>query len=136
VNLKEYLSGVGPIPKHLETWTRASCTRTGSSVLGGFKEGKSDVDFLIAPCVSQERYAGYLCYNKDEIYKDEDFRSFYVKTEEGTIFNLLFFWTEEAYRKYVWATSEMLKDERDFSDKELRVEMFEYLKSMWEELYQ
>ena len=113
-----------------------TCQLSGSFVFGGYNPETSDRDVLI-PAYINSCFFGYkhLCYESGK-YLEEEFQSFYVKNEEGVVFNLLFFNTDEGYEKWRWATEQMIEERliftMDFSDKEFRVKSFEDHKAEWE----
>lgn len=113
----------------------AHCQMTGSFVFGGYDPKTSDRDVLIPPHI-KEGFFGYdtFAYESGR-YSQEGYRSFYVKDENGIVFNLLFFETAIVFEKWKWATDQMmlqLNDGADFHDKKYRVSVFEGWKEEWE----
>ena len=133
--IRQWLKQVKPVTK-IQYLYLTTCQLTGSFVFGGYDPETSDKDVLMQPHVEPSFFGiDYLCYESGE-YQKEEFRSFYVKDDEGVVFNLLFFNTDEWYEKWKWATDRMMDEVRrlsmNFADKTYRVETFERYKKEWE----
>ena len=136
---KKYLKEIRSIHPRLFSKIRKAGTKTGSKVFGGWKEG-SDIDFIMPPGFNPSWRESFqnkiLAYLTGE-YRERDFQSGYMKTEQGTIINLLWMETEEAYRIWTEATA-ILKDlvekypeiAESMKDKTVRVKFFEALKGI------
>jgi len=143
---KKYLDDIRAIHPKLFSKIRKAGTKTGSKVFGGWKEG-SDIDFIMPPGFSpdfSESLANrILAYNTKEYREDgwggRTYVTGYMKTEAGTIINLLWMETEDAYRQWIEAT-EILKNlvqtnptiAEAMQDKKRRVSFFEALKEVLE----
>lgn len=133
--IRKWLKKVQPLDK-LGELVIGTCPLSGSYVFGGYDPETSDRDVLMSPKHNRCNF-GYdrLCYASGD-YNKKEFQSFYAKTEEGVVYNLLFFYTQECFEKYKWATDKMVDDVRrlshNFTDKEYRIETFEQYKKHWE----
>lgn len=141
---KKYLNEIYAIHPKLLKKIRKAGTKTGSKVFGGWKEG-SDIDFIMPPDFmpdfDEAMRNNIMCYSSEEQmnYRETGFISGYMKTEAGTILNLLFMQTEGAYRIWTEATA-ILKDlvekypqiAEAMQDKKQRVQFFEMLKEVLE----
>ena len=89
---KKYLDEIYAIHPKLLKKIRKEGTLTGSKVFGG-RTTLSDIDFIMPPGFSPdfgESLANRICgYSYNEDYRTIDFLSGYMKTEAGTIINLL-----------------------------------------------
>ena len=110
---KKYLKEIYSIHPKLFSKIRKAGTKTGSKVFGGWKEG-SDIDFIMPPGFEpsfDEAIKSKVAAPGGSLIQEEEsktFKSAYMKTEQGTIINLLWMQTEEAYRIWTEAT-EILK---------------------------
>jgi len=88
-----------PIPERTLQVIEKVGVDTGSSVFGGYIEGKSDIDILIPPdSLSYDELIveGYGIYTNED-YDEDGYMSMYVKTEEDIILNLLICLDDEAF---------------------------------------
>ena len=122
---------------------------TGSFVFGGYDPTKSDVDIVIPPNIMdpENMNHGYVSMNtfKDNIvylsgdYADEheNFASFYVKTDRGTLLNILIVCSVSEFILWKKATRLMIKIlslkhvKSICKDKYKRVELFKSLKELY-----
>lgn len=134
----EYLDDIMAIHPKLFSKIRKAGTKTGSKVFGGWAEG-SDIDFILPPGFSpdwnESMQRGIMAYTHDGEYHTNDFSSGYMKTDSGSVINLLFMNTEEAYQIWVKATDalKLLVDEfpsiaENMKNKRERVSLFEAIK--------
>ena len=134
----EYLDDIMAIHPKLFNRIRKAGTKTGSKVFGGWVEG-SDIDFIIPPGFSPDWdeaiECGIMAYTHNEDYRTNDFVSGYMKTDSGSVINLLFMNTEKAYQIWVKATAalKLLIDEfpsiaENMKNKQERVSLFEAIK--------
>lgn len=131
--LRGFLAEVPPIPGYLKAYLFKVGTLTGSHVFGGFNSKDSDIDVLLHPKVSEKQFYGYLCYLGNECGR-ETFTSFYVKTEDGEVLNLLFMRSWGEFNRQVWATEKMVKDVYKgvcYVDKDIRVAAYKKYKEQW-----
>ena len=133
--IRRWLREVEPLTKVQELFLN-TCQLSGSFVFGGYDPETSDRDVLVPTHINKSFFGyDYLCYESGK-YLEEEFQSFYVKDNEGIVFNLLFFNTDKGYEKWKWATDQMCKVRAfNFSNKEFRVETFEQYKSIWEKCH-
>ena len=134
--LKKYLLDVKKIPKGMYNEIKRDGVLSGSFVLGGYTEG-SDIDVLLHPkyCAKYKelfsmRYSAYIFPD----YRTGEFLSFYVKDPRERALNLIVFFNESDYEKYLYATRAMrkMKGIKEYDDLVLvkiqRVQLFELFK--------
>jgi hypothetical protein len=109
---------------------------TGSKRLGGYIENESDIDYVLPPSFSVriiENYkVGWPCrYDKTE------FDSYYVKTKDGEILNLLIMHEQENFDVWKETTRTILRlikissiIREKCTNKKHRVALFETIKAM------
>ena len=130
-NVRKYLDEVDPISVIDEHFIYHHCVVGGSYVFGGYKEG-SDIDYLVPPNISPQRFKD-LCYESGR-YRKKGCQSFYVKTKNGDILNLLFTNSDMDFQEWVYATKKMREDVanlKDFTDKKVRVKAFQNYRRNW-----
>lgn len=129
--VKGWLRKVDPISLKMQVLINAKGMQTGSYVLGGYNEGESDIDIVFPPSVRVDSFYGAVAYQYGD-YQQLAYQSFYVKTREGKVYNLLFMNSDEEYFKWATATTlmqESIKKGGEYTDKKKRVAMFQKLKS-------
>ena len=120
-----------PFPRRLQTIVEMKGIKTGSKVFGGYIKGESDIDWLLIhdPAFLQEitRFAVYTHTD----YSDSDFTSYYIKTQDDEIWNLLIMRTPATFEIWAEATRAVrrLKNEPRIETallkKSARIEAFE-----------
>ena len=137
---KKYLKEIYAIHPKLFSKIRKAGTKTGSKVFGGWEEGH-DIDFIMPPGFEpsfNEAFDNHLIIDGDS--KEENdlkIESGYMKTDNGTVINLLYAQTEEEYR--IWTTATAILKElveahptiaENMKDKQDRIQFFEILKEI------
>ncbi len=133
LEVQKYLKEVEPITIAQEIKLKSVGVLSGSKVFGGMRKD-SDIDLILPPSFSLMKLwdCWTICYAGN--YSHEEFLSFYVKTaDRKRVYNLLHMQYQESFDKYVWATEQMIKDPRDFTDKKTRVKAFRRYKNIWME---
>lgn len=137
--IAKILEKAEPIPNELGMKISEIGIQTGSTVFGAVAPKDTDVDLIIPPD-SGLRFSdlGYcIAYDHDDDYNGEDFQSCYVKTQKGTVLNLIFPHNDDALAKWAWATEackvlslHSAYFERIMREKEKRIKIFEFLKNI------
>lgn len=137
---QKYVDSILAIHQKLFKKIRKAGVKTGSKVFGGWKDG-SDIDFIMPldfqPDFDSAVQTGIAFYSHKEGYRTNEFLSAYMKTDQGTILNLLWMQTEETFRIWTEATA-ILKDlvekypsiAKKMQNKKNRVRFFEMIKEM------
>lgn len=139
--LKQYYDEAKKLPSHLQKLISTKGIPTGSRVFGGAGPD-SDYDFILTPRFDKSQLDPYLFY--DQSYFDQEFRSFYVKTADDQLWNILFCDSDALFEQMVVATQsmEILYDamlnykgllvlEKMLTKKSVRVFMFEAFKQAY-----
>jgi hypothetical protein len=149
--LLDYLNDAPQISDKIKAEIEKVGTPTGSWKFGGKAKRGSDRDVIMPPDtwiewddLMMDDFGRYL----QNDYRHQHFDSIYVNGQDGRVYNLLLFRTDEAsqqmYDAYIHATKQMIKlfkcthgteARAIFEDKTKRVAMFEALRDSFLEDY-
>jgi len=103
--MQELLKSAAPLKPHHKAYIEAVSVLSGS-VAFGVAGANPDKDYVLR----QKQFDGMglgmdvLRYGAGEPYRFDGYSSWYVKCENGEVFNLLVAETEDVYNQYVFAT--------------------------------